>query len=411
MKRFMGKVVVGVATTVALTTANGLASVSFADVNPPATQGTLVALGDSITFGYNLSDTENNSIPSQDAFPYLIGQKDHLNVTDLGIPGWTSGDLLNAMHSANFIRAIHGASAITLDIGSNDLLRWAAVNGFLSDAAGSTPPTLTTAQEEQVAGILTQFGKNYAEIIGGIRLLTHAPIVAYNLYNPFPTQSPLHSITEQFQAVENQEIVAIAAVNQQVVVANAHAAFNNHQLTYVRVLEGDVHPTILGQSVLATIGEKALAPLQREEPRPNFFSGVTDLLAGGIAQSGGSITGTVNGSQVNLTIPAGSLNQGTEVDVTSQQAEQQNLHVFNFSLPFAKFITEDAVNFMANTSFQKPYTLTIHNPNITNHSLVFALTGTSIQPVSSANISAGQVTVSATQGEDFVVISFPFSFY
>jgi len=375
---------------------------------------TLVALGDSITFGYNLSDTKGNTVPSQYAFPVLIGQKEGLKVTDLGIPGWTSGDLLNALHSADFLTAIHGASVITLDIGSNDLLRWAAENGILADATGSSTPTLTATQQEQVAGIIAQFGKNFAATVGLIRLVSDAPIVVYNLYDPFPSISPLHAITEPLQAVENHEIDVISQLYKNVSVADAHAAFAGNQLVDVRVLEGDVHPTVQGQSVLAAIGEQALAPMLSKEARPNAFSGVTDLLAGAIAPTGGSMSGTVNTDKITLTAPAGAINQGTEVAVTSQESAQpgqptQNGQSGPMGLPLGlgSPTAEVAVNFMQGTKWTMPYSLTIDNAGITKNSLVFALTGTSFEFIGSAHISPGQVTVTGQRAEEFIVLSLP----
>lgn len=402
------KIAAGVAATLALTWLSTPVA-SFAATTPAASTvapKTLVALGDSITFGYNLNDTEGNTVPSKAyAFPYLIGAKDDLQVTDLGIPGWTSADLVNAVHSANFLSAVHGAAVITLDIGSNDLLRWAADSGLLADAEGTTVPTLTLSQKEQVAGILAQFGKNFAETMASLRLVTSAPIVVYNLYDPFPSISPLHAVAEPLLAVENREIATIAGLYKNVAVANAYAAFDGHQLTYVRVLEGDVHPTILGQTVLARIGEQALAPLLAKEPPANAFSGVTDLMAGEVSTAGGSLTGTVNGTKLSFAVPAKSLNQGTEVAVTSQEPESGAV---TGSLPFAGAkVAEVGLNFMAGTTFAKPYTLTITNPNITKNSLVFALSGMSITFVGSARVSQGQAVVTGVRSADYIVLSLP----
>ncbi len=368
-------------------------------------RGTLVALGDSITFGYNLDDTDNNSVPSQYAFPYLMGRADHLRVSDLGIPGWTSGDLLSALQRPNFSRAIRGASAITLDIGSNDLLQWAEANGLLS--SGSTPPALSQQQQSEIQNIITQFGKNFAQSIALIRSESSAPIVAYNLYDPFPTQSPLHPLDEQLEALVNATITQMAAANKNVVVADAHSAFNGNQLTDVRVAQGDVHPTVAGQSVLAQIGEQALQPYLGHLKAPNGLSGVTNLLAGSVAQSGGEVTGTLNGSSVRLAIPAGSLNQGTEADITSQELKFPN-RFGRFAFLKHDLVTEDAVNFMSSATLVSPYTLTITNPNIPRNAAVYEIHSNRITKVASATVKRGQVAICATTGEDFIVLARPY---
>lgn len=105
----------------------------------------LVALGDSITFGYHLPD-QIGLQPSPSAFPSLIGNG-NFNVTNLGVPGWTSTDLLNAVKTNPiFKRSLKEADAVTLDIGSNDLLQAAGLTG-----TSTAPPDLT----------YLRFNKNY----------------------------------------------------------------------------------------------------------------------------------------------------------------------------------------------------------------------------------------------------------
>lgn len=82
----------------------------------------LVALGDSITFGYNLG--VNNEHPSKFAFPYIIGQDANLRVRDLGVPGWRTDHLFFSIKNDDTYRdAVRHANYVTLDIGSNDLLQ------------------------------------------------------------------------------------------------------------------------------------------------------------------------------------------------------------------------------------------------------------------------------------------------
>lgn len=356
-------------------------------------------MGDSITFGYNLDDTHNNSVPSQSAFPYLIGKADHLRVSDLGIPGWTSSDLLSNLQSPNFSRAIRGASAITIDIGSNDLLQWASASGLLSGGTTSLNPQ----QLLQVQSIITQFGKNFAASIAMIRSESSAPIIAYNLYDPFPSQSPLNPLDEQLEALMNGAITQAAAANKDVVVADAHAAFAGNQLTDVRV--GDVHPTVAGQAVLAQVGEKALQPYRGHLKAANFFSGVTNLLAGSVPQTGGTVAGTLNGSSVSLTVPAGSLNKGTEADITSQNMKSPG-PAGSFHFLRQSVISDDAVNFMSSVTLASPYTLTITNPKIPSNASVFEVNGNGITKVTNATVKHGQVTIRATSGGDFIVFAF-----
>lgn len=379
---------------VAVSAVNGL--VASASATPTKN---LVALGDSITFGYNLSDTNDNTTPSAQAFPALIAGADHFSVSNLGIPGWTSGDLLAALPTPAFVRAVRGASVITLDIGSNDLLHLAGSMGLLNDAASTTPITLTPTEDAQFTAAIDQFGKNLAQILSTLRAETNAPIVIYNLYDPFPSSSALYVPTEQFQTAENEIIAQTAAALKNVAVANAHAAFNGNQLTYVRVKEGDVHPTPLGQSVLATLGEQALAPMLASI---QAASGVpTQLLAGSVEQTGGSVTGSLGGTGVVLSVPSGSLSASSEVDLTSQGSAG----VAGLLPKSLAAVSEVNVGLASGVTVQSPYTLTLTNPAITGKSAVYVVTGSAIMPYGNATLSSGKAVITAKAPADFVVVN------
>ncbi|WP_165347092.1 SGNH/GDSL hydrolase family protein [Gottfriedia acidiceleris] len=95
----------------------------------------LVGLGDSITFGFNLGTT--NNIPSNYAFPFLIGENANLVVRDLGVPGWTTDNLLQAIkYDTNFRQSVKHTDYITLDIGNNDLLHTLKTSNNLEELPG-----------------------------------------------------------------------------------------------------------------------------------------------------------------------------------------------------------------------------------------------------------------------------------
>lgn len=205
----------------------------------------LVGLGDSITFGYNLG-VDNNK-PSLYAFPNLIGDEAHLEVSNLGFPGWTTNDLLNAIkNDKNFQQSIKHANYVTLDIGNNDLLQaLKSYNGnpndLLTILKGTTLPTIKN---------------NLNQIILEVSKLTDAPIVLYNIYNPFQVTDPMHSLADQLLTTYINPVIEGIGIQYGVKLADAYVAFGNNQAVYVRV--GDIHPTIKGQEVLAKLGEDAL---------------------------------------------------------------------------------------------------------------------------------------------------------
>lgn len=201
-------------------------------------KGSLVALGDSIPFGYNLEN--NNEHTSRDAFPYVIGDEATLRVRDLAIPGLKTTDLLIALETKKYQEAIQHADYVTLTIGNNDLL------------AAFKDKQVTP---EEIGSLLT----NIKNDILAIRNLTNAPIAVYNIYNPYQVSDAFnHAVGDALLPIINQQIKFLVASlgDSNIVVADAYAAFGQQQDLYVRV--NDIHPTVLGQKVLAEAGLKAL---------------------------------------------------------------------------------------------------------------------------------------------------------
>lgn len=242
---------------------------AFADTNSHNTFGvpiehhqTLVALGDSITFGYHLPGSDPaTGTPSPLAFPFMLGRIQGGDaVDDLGVPGWTSAQLLGALqNSATFQQAVKTASVVTVDIGSNDLLGQASADGVFDP--GQTPAQLNAdvgTLESQVPGILAALQTNMGAILGDINNLNpDATVVVYNLYNPISKQESavLNAAGNQLLGYMNPIIAGTAAVYHDPV-ADAYDAFAGRQ-QYL-ILPGDVHPNRLGQLVLAGVGEQAL---------------------------------------------------------------------------------------------------------------------------------------------------------
>jgi len=247
--KFMKVIMGSIALSTVLTLSTGAA---MADTQPGVKDHKqLVALGDSISYGYNLGP--NNDKPSQHSFPYFIGRMQHAEVQDLAVPGATSVDLLNSLQSQQVQAALRHSDIVTIDIGSNDLLSIASRDGFFTNP----PSSLTVEEQAQFASAIQQFSKNFPAILQTVHTLApSAHIVLYNLYDPFSMrQQTLHTLAEQMIGEENQIIGAVAG-QANLPVVNAYGLFNNHQEILVRT--NDVHPTILGQDVLAIGGEAVL---------------------------------------------------------------------------------------------------------------------------------------------------------
>jgi lysophospholipase L1-like esterase len=213
----------------------------------------LVALGDSITFGWNLSPT--NDRPSDKAFPSLIANsEDEYRVSNLAVGGATSGDLLALLKTKSYRDALTRASVITLEIGSNDFLLGARL---IIDKLTSIPGYIPTTADMQLIGLIsTQYSMNMAAIISEIRSVTKAPIILYNIYNPF------YGIDLQAGALLALPNMFIKSYDSapSIVVVDAFSAFAGKQNNLV--IPNDVHPNIDGHKVLAKLGLEALDSLE-----------------------------------------------------------------------------------------------------------------------------------------------------
>ncbi|WP_179135769.1 GDSL-type esterase/lipase family protein [Planomicrobium okeanokoites] len=210
----------------------------------------LVAVGDSIPFGYNLG--QNNQNPAKSAYPYLIGASENLRVRNLGIPGWQSEQLLSALQTdQKYRQAVIHADYVAITIGNNDLLQILREAGLES---GGKQPLFQQLLMQKLLN--DDVFANIAAAIAETRSLTDAPIVLYNVYNPFQLNDPLHYVADPILPGINQAFAALAASNENVYVADAYAAFGDNQAEYV--IQNDIHPTAAGQQVLADIGIVAL---------------------------------------------------------------------------------------------------------------------------------------------------------
>ncbi|WP_245804781.1 SGNH/GDSL hydrolase family protein [Halobacillus hunanensis] len=203
----------------------------------------LVAIGDSIPYGYNL--TKDNTLPAGEAFPYIMGEEAGLEVTNLGIPGMTSSELLKAVRTNDkFRNTIKHADYIVVSIGGNDLLN------LLKENKG-----LKGIKMEEVALVVRDLIFNVYSTVIELERLTKGDIIVYNIYNPYPEagdklEAPLNYINAQYSS-----LIELLSRFTNVEMANAYKAFKGHP---EYIIKGDVHPTRQGQIVLAEIGLKLI---------------------------------------------------------------------------------------------------------------------------------------------------------
>ncbi|MFC4714187.1 GDSL-type esterase/lipase family protein [Planococcus dechangensis] len=207
---------------------------------------TLVALGDSITYGANLEDSGSS------AYPYLIGEDAGFTVENLAVSGWQTAQVVSALREdEDYRQTVQQADVIAMTIGGNDLLE---ILRLAQASSGGDPAQMELILQQQLDDNTVLY--RLREVIEEIQSLTDAQIVLYNMYNPFPTDSPIHDIGEALLPEVNAAFAEIATSYDKVTLADAYSAYRDQQDDYI--IAGDIHPTERGQAVLAEIGLEAI---------------------------------------------------------------------------------------------------------------------------------------------------------
>lgn len=160
-----------------------------------------VALGDSIAYGYGLSDRENDSYVGK-VKKYLESRYDYVIVSNFGCNGQESSELLDILtNPANenhrkYCATLQYADYITLSIGSNDLLHHLKFELDMEEMVRREEPHFQEA--------CRRFAVNFPEIIEEIRKINpHARIYANNIYNPAKGLSDYEGIYDAAESYIN----------------------------------------------------------------------------------------------------------------------------------------------------------------------------------------------------------------
>jgi lysophospholipase L1-like esterase len=221
-----------------------------------------VALGDSLAFGIAAAQ---GYVPRYAEFIRLDTQA-NLRVVNLGVPGWTSSDLLNALRGdANLRSAVMNAEVVTFDIGGNDLL--GAWRAFLQGSCGG-PENLDCFREA-----VDRFKQNWDSILAEILALRSRDTTVLrtmDVYNPFVGEQKALGIFDRmkpFLDEVNEHITSTATVSG-IRCARVYAAFNGPLGDEDAVAKGLISPDLVhandqGHEVMAqAFRELGYAPLK-----------------------------------------------------------------------------------------------------------------------------------------------------
>jgi len=263
-------------------TAGANSSTASSNSRPPVTAGSnYLALGDSVTFGYQ----ESNTNPPPDygdpssliGFPEDVASDLGLTVNNAACPGETSSSFINVTaqsngcessypsgpgyrqvyplhvsysrsqlrHAVKYLKKTPDVTLVSLMIGANDYL---LCQEETSDQCSST--------SEQDA-LFATLRHNLKTILGSIRSVYHGQLVLVDYYSP---THDLDGVTEVSDAFENR-----VASHYHVQVADGYGAFMQAEasagdaddpcaaglLTVLTSGGCGIHPSAAGQTVLA----------------------------------------------------------------------------------------------------------------------------------------------------------------
>jgi lysophospholipase L1-like esterase len=183
---------------------------------------TYTAMGDSLAAGVGATNS-NGYVPRFSA----LAQSDTGNtvtLNNLGVSGWNSAQLLNAIRAdQNFRNAIANSHVVTWDIGGNDLT--GPLNSFLFGSCGGTDNQ--NCLRAAVAQLNSNWDAIMAEIIS-LRNPNTTVLRTMNIYNPFVNFLRLtNALTvANFYLAQVNDHIEESCRNNHVVMANVFYAFN-----------------------------------------------------------------------------------------------------------------------------------------------------------------------------------------
>jgi lysophospholipase L1-like esterase len=216
----------------------------------PALDWDYVALGDSLAFGVA---AQQGYVPRYAEF-IRSDTRANLRVTNFGVPGWTSADLLDALRNNAAIRnVVMNAEVVTFDIGGNDLL--SARRRFLDGSCGG-PENLDCFRIT-----VDEFKNNWDGILVEILALRSRDATVLrtmDVYNPFVAEQKALGIFDRLKPYLDEVNLHIAstATTAGIPYARVYAAFNGPNGEEDAVAKGYiaadlVHANDLGHMVMA----------------------------------------------------------------------------------------------------------------------------------------------------------------
>lgn len=209
------------------------------------------ALGDSLAVG--VLDSQGGYVRRYDAY-ISTDTGVTVSLTDLGVNGAHSGDLLKSLQNDPIFRShVSSSQVVTWDIGGDDLLH--AINLFRNGQCGGAD------NQACLRSAVATFMPNWDAIVQQILALRDKNMTiirTMDIYNPFVAELMVEgnfSTVEPYLDLVNQHIASSARANG-IPMAQVHLAFNGPNGDQDPVAKGlitidGVHPNDNGHKVIA----------------------------------------------------------------------------------------------------------------------------------------------------------------
>ncbi|MCC8151412.1 MAG: GDSL-type esterase/lipase family protein, partial [Lachnospiraceae bacterium] len=249
---------------------------------------TYLALGDSITTGYGLTDPDTEGFAAK--FADAIEEEDTTVTTvNAGVAGLTAETLATALATGSYDAQIAAADVITITIGGNDLMAafYECVAGLYSSAFGTSCTSVNvqtwlgnaSAYPTEVAAIVSLLSsdtgaaalsaaiseassecvENIESIVGLIRAVNQdAVILLANQYNPYASLSSVAayaSISSLFDSAVkgfNTLLSASSTVSANCEIVDLYSAGVSTNVN-VSTMNFDFHPNAAGHATIASV--------------------------------------------------------------------------------------------------------------------------------------------------------------
>ena len=231
----------------------------------------ITLLGDSITYGYGLSENEHD-------YGYYLGEYFDAEVENLAQNGLTTDGLLEKLEQQEVIDSVENADLICFSIGGNDLLHIfldALSQSGLSfnkdddseEGSGGAPDlsSLNISSDiitkfmmdyaSQLAPAASNAGENIKTITEKIKQINpDAEIVIQTVYNPFDTSNEkLALLMRSFKSFTSMYLGTINAAVKEAApnTADISLKFSEKSYLYTNIDSFDIHPNYIGHFLIA----------------------------------------------------------------------------------------------------------------------------------------------------------------